>query len=127
MAHSYVSSVFHTSPPTFLIGIDKEEEVEYIVYTGEPPMLIKIYDGPEEIEDEGDEDQDLVLATGDFDDDDDDDEDDGVPGADVFHLELFWITQSGPKNVGIEKGTKVVQEIVKSAMDFYIEMQKEME
>ena len=113
MATDIITSHFSTKIPDFIYGMD-EDEIEYIVSTKPPCLLIKIHD----INISGDEDEEEELA---------------FPGQIIekeeiktsFHLEGLIFTNSGMKPLGVEKNLKAIQEIIKAAVFFYLALEDE--
>lgn len=97
-----------------------EDEIEYIVSTKPPCLLIKIHD---------------ITLSGEEDEDEDEEEELAFPGQIIekkeiktsFHLEGLIFTNSGMKPLGVEKNLKAIQEIIKAAVVFYLALEDESE
>jgi len=109
MKQSISIEPIRSGPPPFLYTMD-ENENEYIICTGKFPMILKIKDFEYEYidDEEGDEEEpprDPESLTGDF------------------QVEAMKFSNTGLKPLSYEKNTKVVKEIIKRAIDFYLALE----
>lgn len=112
MSNAVVTSVFSSRIPRFIYGIDQEEN-EYILCTTTPQYLIK-FQGVVDVELEEDED-----------DDENSDLLDSEPEENKteFHIEIFKFTSSGLTPITYESKVKAVQDLIKDALAFYLEIE----
>lgn len=114
MPNAVVTSVFSSRIPRFIYGIDQEEN-EYVLCTSTPQYLIK-FQGVVDVDLEGDEE------------DEEEDESDllepeGQEGKTEFHIEIFKFTSSGLTPITYESKVKAVQDLIKDALAFYLEIE----
>jgi hypothetical protein len=112
------------SIPRFLLCVD-DKDIEYILNLSSYPCIIKVnavIDSEDDEEDEDDEDDEediegLVALL--------DNETEENEKNFTFDIEIFKLTEKGVKPIGREKSLKSVQRIIKDAIDYYIEQNKE--
>lgn len=112
MSNSVVTPVFSSKLPRFIYGIDQEEN-EYILSTSTPQYLIKFQGVVDlDIEEEDEEEDSDLLSGNKF-----------QENKTEFHLEIFKFTSSGLTPLTYESKVKAVQELVKEAIAFYMEIE----
>lgn len=112
MSNSVVTPVFSSKLPRFIYGIDQEEN-EYILCTDSPQYLIK-FQGVLDVEteeDEEDDDSDVLSSNK------------PPENKTEFHLEIFKFSSSGLTPITYESKVKAVQDLIKEAIAFYIEIE----
>lgn len=123
METSISPSISNTLGPRYLLGLD-EDMIEYVICLEPTPMLIKIHDGPEAEETI----EETITANSSYNEKDDEDDDEDAELLQThFLVEPFWITPTGTKPMGTEKGTEVVKNAIAAAIEFYIDQQSDME